>query len=516
MEALSDRLRAYYGMSLEDYERFKEPPSFQNVPTIENDLNVQKTIKRLKLAKEKGEKVLVYGDYDTDGVMSASIMVRLLKGDGIEVDGYLPSRYLDGYGLTKENVVKIAKNGFSLIVTTDNGVTAFDAIDEAKKLGLDVIIMDHHEFGLHDPNADIIIHPDRLNYGDVPISAGMLCFLFSVAYLNKIDPYLLSLGATSTISDSMPIKKYNREMVRLLLQYVNQYHYPEFMMLSKSKTLDMDEFKFTIIPKINAVGRVEKGTSINRLLHYFADEGTIGKGKVASIMDEINEERKALTNEALATIKFNSDESSVVVVTDLLEGLNGLLASRLLQSEKKPIAVFSPKENDSSILVGSLRSQEGFDILEAFKATGVELISHGGHAFAGGCSIKKSDFLPFKKDFNFFALKHPLKSKEKKLVELNLSECTLSSYEILQSFSPFGFGHEEPHFVLHNLDTNTFCYARDGRYLSTALRSDVRLFSFSLGKEDFKNYSQVDLEVSFSLNNYRGKTGLDVLVGEIL
>lgn len=516
MESLSDRLRAYYGLSLEEYERFKEQPSFKRIPTIEGDVEVQKAIKRLKEAKEKGEKVIVYGDYDTDGVMSASIMTRLLADDGIKVEGYLPSRYLDGYGITLDNVRKIAAKGYSLIITTDNGVKAYEAIAEAKRSGVDVIVLDHHEFGDEDPAADIIIHPDRLSYGETPISAGYLCFLFSVAYRQEVDPYFLSLGAISTISDMMPLCGYNREIVRLLLKIANERHFPEIDMLCETKPIDMDELKLGVIPKINAIGRMEKGTSINRLLRYFASRSLEGKGAAASWISAVNEERKALTKQAVGMLEVSKEEAAIVTISDLPEGLNGLLASRLLQSEGKPVAVFSAKENDPTILVGSLRSQDGFDVLKALKTISVPLLSHGGHAFAGGCTIAKSDFASFKKDFAFFALKHPLSEKKEERVEIRLEECSMKGYETIQSFGPFGFGHEAPPLALYGLDPSTFLYIRDGKYLSTPLGNNVRLFSFRLGKEAFEGRKKVDLSVSLRLNPYKGRVNLDVMAEGIL
>mgnify|MGYP003295266218 CR=1 FL=1 len=190
--AVFEELLKYYHLDIESYGRLKEAPSFDLIPKIGDREEVQSAIERFRVARDNKEKVLIYGDYDTDGVMATSIMVKALREFGIKASGYLPSRYLDGYGLTVDNVEKIAKSGFSLIMTVDNGVTAYDAIARAKELGMDVIVLDHHTLEETRPVMDILIHPVTLNYGEYPISAGFLSFLFSISLLLKLYSGLLS------------------------------------------------------------------------------------------------------------------------------------------------------------------------------------------------------------------------------------------------------------------------------------------------------------------------------------
>lgn len=510
MEGLLSRLLTYYGLTKEEYEGLILPPSFNNIPQIGNDIEVKKAIERLNKAKERKEKILIYGDYDVDGISSASILLRSFKEYGLDCAGYIPSRYLDGYGLTVNNVKKIAAKGYSIIFTCDNGVTAHEALLEAKRLGIEVIILDHHEFDEIKPEADIIIHPITLSYGEVPISAGFLSFVFSVALLGRVDDFLLSLGAISTISDMMPLKAYNREIVRLMLNVVNKNRYQEFTLLSDAKTFDASTFQMTINPKLNSIGRLEKGTEPNRLLAYFGNPDS-DKEALAHYINEVYERRKEVTKESFEKLSINEEEPAIIVEADIPEGLNGLLASRLLTTYHKPVVVFSSKENEEKILVGSMRSEEGFDVLKALEGTKVELLSKGGHPFAGGVSIRKEDFAAFKKDYLYAAVKHKLSPKQKEGIPLSLGECTMQSYRTIETFAPFGFGWESPKFLLTNLDPRTFTYIKEGKYLATKISTDSRLFSFALGIDSFEEESKVDFVATFKINEYKGRKSLDII-----
>lgn len=511
MDSLLDRICQHYGITKEEYERISLPPSFSNLPLLDDNPIVLKAIKRLKEVKEKNGKVLVYGDYDTDGVMSTSILVRAFREFGLHAEGYLPSRYQDGYGLNANNVDKIFQKGYSLIFTCDNGVTAHEALKEAKKLGIEVIILDHHEFDDVSPETDIVIHPNTTNYGEVPVSAGYLSFIFSHALLKKTDPYLLSLGAVSTISDMMPFLSYNREIIRLMLTYMKEKPIPEFSLLTDRKHLDESVFQMEIIPKINSIGRIEKGSTINRLLRYFVDRDPQINEKISTWINEENEKRKEITKNAVDELSISPSDMAIVVQTSLPEGLNGLLASRLLATYQKPVAVFSPMEKDPSLLVGSLRSLEGVNILDVFKEINVPLLSKGGHPFAGGCSIHKEDFDSFRKEYVFFALKHKIMAKNNDGIEILLSECNMKSYRLIETFSPFGLGWEAPKFLLKGLNPTTFTYLKNGKYLSVKLTEDTKIFSFSLGEDSFEADEKVNLLLNFRLNEFKGKLSLNLM-----
>jgi single-stranded-DNA-specific exonuclease len=516
MDAFLAKLLAYYGMDEEGFAAYSAPPSFSSLPTLGQHPLVQKALGLLETVRQAGGRVLVYGDYDTDGITSASIILYSLRKKGFSAEGYLPSRYSDGYGLTKENVDKIAAAGYALIFTTDNGVTAHAALQEAQAKGLRVIVLDHHEFDEGDVEADAVLHPDRLGIGETPISAGFLAFLFSEALLQGEDDYLLSLAALSTLSDMMPLKSYNRTLVRLGLKAMNENRYPQFFALTPKTELDEKTLGLEVIPKLNAVGRMEKGHAINHLLTYFLSTDKEQILAIAAWLDSVNAKRKEETKAASQKAEINPSEEAIVLQAEIPEGLNGLLASRLLEQYQKPVAVFSPSEKEPGVLVGSLRSKEGFNILKALEANKAPLLSGGGHAFAGGVAIKESDYELFKKDFIYCALKHQLEPKKEKTIPLEVGECTLDNYKTLRLFGPFGMGNPEPRFLLSSLRSEEFTYAKNGLYLSTRLNEEARLFSFSINEDTYPLKGEVSLLVRFALNEYKGRFSLDLLAEKVI
>jgi len=446
MPSFLEKLLSYYGLTDDDYKRLNDTPSFADLPIIKEDPNVKLALARLEQARLKSEPVLIYGDYDTDGVSSASILFRAFHDFGLAVSAYLPSRYLDGYGVNASNVERIAKKGFKLLVTCDNGVTAHEALQKARELGMETIVIDHHEFDGTEPECTALVHADRLGLSE-PISAGLLSYFFARALLGHDDEYLLTLGALSTLSDAMPLSGVNRLAVRLGLRRLSEQHFPSIALLSDKTSIDERTLQMEVIPKINAVGRLLQGTEINRLLNYFAFPEKADLPGISSWLKDINGQRKELTKQAEALLSIDPTEEAIVVRTETPEGLNGLLASRLLEEYGKPVCVFSPALKEPHLLVGSIRSEEGFNVLKALQATKVPLVSKGGHSFAGGVAIKDEDFNLFKKDFLYSALKHKIEKKEQPLIPLLLSECTMENYRLIVSFGPFGNGHEAPLFL---------------------------------------------------------------------
>jgi single-stranded-DNA-specific exonuclease len=512
MSDLLSSLLTYYHLDQEGYSALCRAPSFSSIPLIDQDPNVQKAVARILHAILEKQRILVYGDYDCDGVMSTSIMVKCLRDLGARVASYLPSRYLDGYGLTLENAKKLPGAGYSLVITVDNGVAAFEPIAFLESQKIDVIVIDHHEIQKDLPNAYAIIHPTTLKYGDVPVSAGYLSFLMSVALLKKKDDYLLSLGALSTLSDMMPLRSYNREIVRLGLEAMNANHYPALSAYLEKFPLDEKILSLDFIPAVNAIGRMVEDTTINRLVPYFTEEDAVKRGALSLWMKDVNARRKALTKEAELSVSIDPNEPAILVVSSLPEGLNGLLANRLLNEYSKPVCVFSPCKSDPSLLVGSMRSQEGFNVMKALEGLDHYVVKGGGHAFAGGLSIKKEDLPAFQKELYFDALKFQINPPKKERIPLSLEDCTLENYNLVRIFGPFGMEWKEPEFLLKDVATASLLFTKDGKYLSSPLKNGARLFSFSLGAKDLESLKQIDLAAKLSLNSYKGRTSLDVIV----
>jgi len=510
-----DSLLSYYSLNQQQYEGLITKPSFSLLPTLNEDPSAKKAKDRILLAISNQEKILVYGDYDVDGISSCSIIVKAIKELGGDVKGYLPSRYLDGYGFNLDNYQQIKEAGYSLIILTDNGATAFEPLEAAFQNKSDVIIIDHHQLSDKLPLCYALIHPDICSVSNVPISAGFLSFIFSRFLLDRDDPYLCFLGALSTISDMMPLTGNNRDVVKLGISLMKEENFLPFALLLQGNPINERTLAMNVIPSLNAVGRLFEGKEINRLLPFFLMESP-SMESVANWILETNSRRKAITKDAATTLTINEEDSGIVTISPLPEGCSGLLANRLLSAYKKPVCVFAPSFKDPNILVGSMRSREGFNVIEALKGSSAPLLTYGGHALAGGLSIKKEDYDSFVKGFEKAALFHPLVEQNVKSIPLSIKDATLENYKLLQTLSPFGMGWEEPSFLIGPLNRESLSYAKDGLYISTRLSPSARLFSFYLGEKDLKKGRAFSFYVKMTENNYRGKTTLDLLAESAL
>ncbi|MCQ2742141.1 MAG: DHH family phosphoesterase [Bacilli bacterium] len=471
--------------------------------------------KRILEAITRGEKVIVYGDYDCDGVMSTSVIVKSIKMLGGKVAGYLPCRYIDGYGINLNNAKRIAESGYNLVICVDNGVSAHEALDYLKERKIDVLIIDHHEILSDLPPCLACIHPDTIHYGEYPVSAGYLSAIFSVYLLDRKDDYLITLGALSTLSDMMPLKGHNREIVRLAIDYINDNQYQQISGFVGKRHIDEKTLSMDLIPAINAIGRMSEDTSINRLIPYFTDDDLTKIERIGVWMKEVNMTRKEMTKQAGENIVINEEDPGILAVSDLPEGLNGLLANKLMEKYKRPTVVFSSCKSDSSLLVGSMRSKDGFSVVKAYETLKNYLVKGGGHEFAGGLSIKKEDLESFKKEFFFLCLKHKFEPIKEDLIPLSYKEITKENFDLVMSFGPFGMEWKEPKFRVNNIPVESLTFTRDGRFLSTQLSGGIRLFSFSLGTSYFSTKNLVDLKVSFARSEYRGVQGMDAYAEEI-
>lgn len=515
MEELALRLLHHYGYEQEDYSRLTREPSFSLLPRLDDDLAAIQAKKRILQAIANNEKILVYGDYDTDGIMATSILIRCFHIYGKAASFFIPSRYEDGYGLTMANAEKIARSGYSLVILVDNGVSCLQEVSYLLSQGIETIIIDHHDLPSVLPPASSTIHPKLLPYGDYPVSAGYLCAVFSMFLLDRVDEYLMTLGALSTISDCMPMHGHNRDIVGLALRSIRKYQYPEITMLAERSLIDELTLSMSVVPVINAVGRMVEDHSLNRLVHYFADLDPKDKPKLAAWAKEINAARKEATKAAVERLRIEADLPAISVIGYLKEGLNGLLANRLLNEYQKPVAVFSSAKSDPSLYVGSLRSDEGFDVMDFERSLSSLLVRGGGHAHAGGVSIKKEDYGAFKDAFEKYAFRHPLKPKQIEAVDLLLSEVNMDSYRELRKFGPFGHDYPAPTFAIRNLPLSSLQWSYDGKRLVTPLGNGVRLLGFSFAKPTYIDPDDtVTLTGQLQLEEYRNAITLNFKVSE--
>lgn len=507
------KLLNFYNLDEEGYAALSAPFSFDDIPDISSYECVQKAIERLKLARERNERVLVYGDYDCDGIMSASIMKLALTQFGVKAEAYLPSRYLDGYGFNVPNAEKIVKS-YQLVLTVDNGVTANDAIDVAYKNNVDVIVLDHHSYEKEPEHIVSLVHPLTVGLSSPSISAGFLSYLFAVALLKKHDPYLEMLGATSLISDAMDITSYNHRAVGLALKLWEEYGNPAFSKLAKSDQINETVLSIQIIPAINSIGRMNIGTKINRLIKYFTDPESDDAILLANWMLDINKQRKELIADTASSILIPENKKAVVLQSPLPEGINGLLANKIMDKVNCPVAIYSPSERLENVVVGSMRSKEGCPLTEFMSLVKPLLLTGGGHAYAAGFSLKKEDVSAFEKLLSEYSSTRPFVNEEKETIELSIDEISLENYEILHSFGPFGQGHRAPLFKISFMADRLY-FSPDGTRLQTYISSQARLFSFKFNRNNIPSTGELSIFFEMNENVWRGRRTISADVIDI-
>lgn len=504
-----EKLLQHYQLNEDEFKILSRPVEEITLYDVNKIPDIEKIKDRIHQAIKRKEKIIVYGDYDCDGICSTSIVVKTFNELNYPISYYIPSRYLDGYGLNVKNVEKIAEKGFKLIITVDNGIAANDAIDKANELGIDVIVIDHHELPLEMVKAYAIIHPTISNISPIIGSGGYMSLFFSRAMLGRYDDYLVTLAGLSTVSDLMELKDYNRDVTRLALANLEKNHYYALSLLQDNKLINEKTFSLEIAPKINAVGRIKEDNSANRLVDFLTSENHESIDEIADWIKQINEERKSLAKEAVANLASLKFEDGICLKTDLKEGLIGLIANRLLNEYKIPTVVFTHDSANPEIIKGSIRSKEGFNVTKAFDSLNKYLVSGGGHALAGGLAIKDSDYESFKRDFLSLCKKYKIQEENKDYIEISCYDINRENYHIIQKFAPFGMGYEEPSFLIKNLPSRGLNFISYGKHLSTQLSLNSKLLGFNMSEKEVKANPFIDIYGHFLESEYRGYISLE-------
>lgn len=510
------KLLQHFSLTENDYIHLSQPASFSNLPDYTNFDGVEIIIKRIKQAIEEKQKIIIYGDYDCDGVMATSIMQATFIKLGYKVDYFLPSRYEDGYGLSVKNVEKFKEQGYNLIITVDNGVSQVEAISLANKFGIDVIVTDHHEVVASLAPAYATMHPIISGYGETVSCGAYVAFMLSVGLLGEFNPYLAALAGIATISDMMPLISYNREIVRLALDIINEKQFYGLIKLAETTIVDEATIGMKIAPKINAIGRMSEGHELNILVEYLT---TGNKARINDIYEwiiSVNDQRKQVMNKAVVEdLDISQDDYAVVVKTSEKEGLIGLLAARYVNKYNKPSIVFTSDSNDANILKASARSKKGFSIVKAFNELAPLLIKYGGHELAGGCSISVNKYEEFKTEFNKLAKIYTLKEDTTKPIVLTLEEVNFDNFTLYQTFGPYGQGWEKPLFKINNIDINIFKYNRDETHIITPIWDRAKLLGFNYPRFNFSSTNYVNLYGFFVANEFRGKLSMNFMIQNI-
>lgn len=469
-----DMLNLLYNRNIKDSEEIHNflNTSLDNIhsPLLLKD--VDRAVERVLKAKENGEDIWIYGDYDVDGITSTSLCYLALSELGISPKYYIPLRD-EGYGLNKEAMDYIKAQGGKVIITVDCGISAHPEIEYANSLGLDIIVTDHHEINNGNPPAYAVINPKRED-NEFPYKylAGVgTAFMLIYALFDKLgkkeDLYkYLDIVAIGTVADIVPLLEENRIFTKFGMEQLNRSHWLGISMLIKKIFEDYQTRKFStydigfiIAPIFNAAGRLEDA---KRAVELFIEKDHRVCTEIINELLNNNSERKEIQETILerAIFKIENEklfENSVLVVAEegFHHGVIGIVASKILDRYYKPTIIMEIKPEEG-IATASCRSIEGFNMIEALNSMKELFVKYGGHAGAAGFSIKIENIDEFSRRINEYAKKNIPESSLIKPVKLDI---TIPAYKISYDFidkisllEPFGFGNPSPLFALNNCE----------------------------------------------------------------
>jgi single-stranded-DNA-specific exonuclease len=496
---------------------------------------IVKAIKRLTSAYKNQELIYIYGDYDTDGVSSTAILWETLNALDFQVLPFIPSRNDPVRGLSPlgiDLIIKQAKTKPGLIITVDNGITAFKGCQYAEKLGIEVIITDHH-LPKHKnnrpffPKALAIIHTTKL------AGAGVAWF-FSREVLRHLrgDPPAggLDLAALGTIADMVPLLNANRSLAKFGLDKIRLSQRPGLIALAKTANLDLKnlndyQVSYVLAPRLNALGRLEHALDALRLL---CTTDLHRAERLAVHLNQTNQLRQDKTQTMFLDakekfLKQSSDQPLIFVASKTYhEGVVGLVAGKLMEEFNRPAVVVALGKNYSK---ASGRSLKGFNILKAIRSLEPYLLEHGGHELAAGFTIDNKNIKIVAQKLLKLAKKSLLNKELEPAVEvdceLNFNQINWQLFNALEKFKPFGFANPQPLFATKQVKLLTFrSVGQDNKHLKLSLRGDslqVDGIAFSLGHlaQKLTPGQLIDIVYTIEANDWNNQKTLQLKIKEI-
>lgn len=465
---------------------------------------------RLQKAKEAKEKILICGDYDCDGICATTIMYDALTKYGIECGYYIPNRFKEGYGLHISTVENARQKGYTLIVTVDNGVKATQALTLAKNYGIEIIITDHHNYEKNEIIADYFLHPNLLDKQFSNMCGAGLAFLISYTLIGLQEKHII-LAGIATIGDVVPVLNLNRIIIKKCIELLNSGKYFAIQCLSNDRNVwDETKIAFQIVPKLNSIGRLADCANANTIVRFLLSEDANVIQNVVIQINALNNKRKELsaTMEQLALQKIKHEDDFLVVYDETFhEGINGIVASKILAQFQKPVMVLSKSDG---ILKGSIRSNS-VDLTHYFDSINDELLSYGGHKEAAGIGFEENK-LALIIDYVNKKIKDEDKEITLCVLPLTVKEISIASIQSLDCLKPFGSKFSLPLFMVEDTDLKlqqmshgkhlkyegnsiSYLYFNEGRRYNEDCKKDGFTFIGSLNINHFRNQSSVNMIV---------------------
>ena len=511
-----------------------DTPEFES-PMMIKDMD--KAVLTVKESVKNNEKICVYGDYDADGVTSTTLMYSFLKSRGADVMYYIPARETEGYGLNNNAVDYLYSQGIKLIVTVDNGISAFEQVELANSYNMKVVITDHHAPPQIIPNACAVVDPHRMDDTSSfkHFSGVGLAFKFAVAYDGEnadvealLDDYS-DLAAVGTIGDVVSLTGENRALVKEGLKRINRGTRLGLSMLKEASGLNKDVIKsgdisFTICPRINAGGRL--GLSHKSVNLLITNDETEAK-TIAGELNEDNLQRQRIEKEILESVdnmllvddNVRFRKILVIAGEGWHQGVIGIVAARIKDRYGKPVIIIT---YDGDKAKGSGRSVEGFRMCDGVEYCKDLLTIYGGHPMAAGMSLPTANIDAFRDRINEYADRltntfYPVVELACRLIP---SKVNIRMVESLSQLEPYGAGNPTPVFGLYNVNIIRITPLSDGKHTKLTLESEQRYFDalyFNMPTDRFLYMvgDNVNLAVTAGINEYNSVKSISYIIKDI-
>lgn len=499
--------------------------------------DMDKAAARITRAVDNMEKIAVYGDYDADGVTSTAMLYSYLETRGADVIFYIPQREGEGYGMNMGAVEYLKEQGVSLIVTVDNGISSVQEVARANELGIDVVVTDHHRPQAILPDAVAVVdayRPDDTSpykhFSGVGIAFKLLMALEDGAgdVEDLLEAYS-DLAAIGTIGDIVPLTGENRTLIRAGLERLSQSDRPGVQALLENagiagKALTSTNVAFTLVPRINATGRMgAPERAVRLLISGYEEEAKVLSEEICADNEERRRVEAEIAEAAFADIEAKGYMKDRVVVVDgenWHHGVIGIVASRVTERCGKPCMIISRGETEAK---GSGRSIEGFSLFEAICACGDLLIKFGGHPMAAGITLKPENIEAFRKRINQYAAEHFPQMPTQTVTldcKLNPAALSVSMAQSLTQLEPFGNGNPQPVFGLFNMELSNVTPVGGGGHLRLTLEKNgavITAMRFNTKPEELPYHigDKIDLAVQLEAREFRGQPSLTVIVRDM-
>ena len=501
-------------------------------PFLMPDMEI--AVDRIIEAINNNEKVIIYGDYDVDGITSITVLKKFLEDRGLKVHEYIPNRLNEGYGLNKKAIQAIADKEYKLMITVDCGISAIEEVEFAVELGMDVIVTDHHEPVETLPKALAVVDAKRKDnkYPFNQLAGVGVVFKLIQAISIKLEldekEYLkyLDIVCIGTISDIVPLVSENRVITKLGLKLVVQTKNIGLRTLLETigyKNIDSTAISFGVAPRINACGRMGHQ---EEALNLFLTEDLESAHKICERLNEFNkirqETEKNIFSEVVEMIEESKENQPVIILgkENWHHGVIGIVASKITEQYFKPSILICFEGEEGK---GSGRSIPGFDLHEALSKCDQYLSKFGGHEMAVGVSLNKDNFNKFKDQFEEYALN----SKIEEIVpilnidnEITAKDISIEAIKELEKLEPFGEGNKRPIFLYKNLKIVAIRALTEGKHLKLTLKDDnflIEVIGFNLGYlvNEYLIGDKVDVVGTLEINNFNGNENIQINLKDI-